>query len=107
MTIYNFKNHTKGDTFRAKQWILGFDVTGATLKMQFKIAGASNVSFEWSTVDNSILVTDVSTGTIVMTKRILDFKPSTYVYDFQVTDSNGDLTTYFKGFILIEQDITV
>jgi hypothetical protein len=40
-----------------------------------------------------------------MNKRILDL-PATYVYDFQVTDSLGNVTTYFKGSILIVQDIT-
>jgi hypothetical protein len=38
--------------------------------------------------------------------NILDLKPATYVYDFQVTDSLGNVTTYFKGSILIVQDIT-
>jgi hypothetical protein len=40
-----------------------------------------------------------------MNKRILDLKPATYVYDFQL-DSLGNVTTYFKGSILIVQDIT-
>jgi hypothetical protein len=40
-----------------------------------------------------------------MNKRILDLKPAMF-YDFQVTDSLGNVTTYFKGSILIVQDIT-
>jgi len=107
MTTYNFPNHRKGDTFKARQIVLGFNITGATIKMQFRLAGASNVSFEWSTVGSTFVVTDAATGTITMNKRILDFKPATYVYDFQITDSNGDVTTYFQGSILIEQDITL
>jgi hypothetical protein len=33
--------------------------------------------------------------------KVLDLKPATYLYDFQVTDSLGNVTTYFKGSILI------
>lgn len=107
MTIYNFPNHRKGDTFKARQIVLGFDITSSIIKMQFRLSGASNIAFEWATVDNSFVVTDAATGTITMNKRLLDFKPSSYVYDFQVTDSNGDITTYFEGSILIEQDKTI
>lgn len=107
MSTYNFPNHKKGDTFRARQINFGFNITGAIIKMQFRIAGASTVSFEWSTVDNTFNVTNATTGIVTMSKRILDFKPAKYVYDLQITDSNGNVTTYFEGSILITQDITV
>jgi hypothetical protein len=41
-----------------------------------------------------------------MNKRVLDLKPATYLYMIQVTDSLGNVTTHFKGSILIIQDIT-
>jgi hypothetical protein len=40
-----------------------------------------------------------------MNKRILDLNQLP-MFDFQVTDSLGNVTTYFKGSILIIQDIT-
>jgi len=107
MTAYNFPNHRKGDTFRSRQINLGFNITGATIKMQFRLLGASNFSFEWSTTNNTFLVTNATLGIITMSKRILDFKPDTYIYDLQITDSNSDVTTYFEGSILIVQDKTV
>jgi hypothetical protein len=106
MDIYNFPNHTKGDTFTTREINLGFDITGSTIKMQFKLSGSIQSAFAWSTLDNTFTVNNPLTGAITMNKRILDLKPATYVYDFQVTDSLGNVTTYFKGSILIIQDIT-
>jgi len=106
MTTYNFPNHRKGDTFRARQIDFAFDITDAIIKMQFRLPGASSLAFEWSTVDDSFLVTDATAGLVIMSKKILDFKPAVYVYDLQITDSTGDVTTYFEGSILITQDQT-
>jgi hypothetical protein len=107
METYNFPNHRKGDTFKAREIVLGFDITGATIKMQFKIPSVNQVVFAWLTSDNTFTITNAVTGTIEMTSRILDFAKNTYVYDFQVTDANGNVTTYFDGSIKIIQDITV
>jgi hypothetical protein len=106
MTTYNFPNHYKGDTFRAKQISLGFDITGATIKMQFKQQGANAVAFEWLTSDNTIEVINATLGIIRMKTRILDFNTVSYFYDFQITTSNGDVTTYFNGSMKILQDIS-
>jgi hypothetical protein len=57
------------------------------------------------TLDNTFTVNNPLTGAITMNKRILDLKPATYLYDFQVTDSLGNVTTHFNS-ILIIQDIT-
>jgi hypothetical protein len=35
-----FPNHTKGDTFTSRDINLGFDITGSTIKMQFKLSGS-------------------------------------------------------------------
>jgi len=107
MTTYNFPNHLKGDTFLAKQIDLGFSVVGAIIEMQFRVQGSSTFTFEWSTVNNTITVSNASLGIIIMNQRILDFYPTNYVYDFQITDASGNVKTYFKGSLLIEQDITV
>lgn len=107
MTTYNFPNHTKGDTFKSREITLGFDVTDAEIKMQFKLPGSIQAAFEWSTVDDSFVVTNAATGVLTMNSKDLDLKPSTYVYDFQVKDSNDNIKTYFKGALTIEQDITI
>jgi hypothetical protein len=106
MTTYNFPNHIKGDTFKARQIIFNFDITGAEIKMQFKKKGSLAVAFEWSTLDNTFTVNDALTGSITMNSRILNFKPEAYVYEMQVTDQNDNVKTWFEGQLLIIQDIT-
>lgn len=107
MTTYNFPNHTKGDTFKSRQITLGFDITGAEIKMQFKLARTIQPSFEWSTVDSSFTIDNAVTGVITMTSKVLNFTPATYIYDLQIKDADDNVTTYFKGSLIIEQDITI
>ncbi|CAH56657.1 hypothetical protein PHG11b_30 [Flavobacterium phage 11b] len=106
MSIYNFPDHIKGDTFRTKQIVLNFDITGADIKMQFKVQGVNAVVFSFLTSDATISIIDAATGTIRMNSRILNENVNNYVYDFQFTDSLGNVTTYFSGSLKITQDIT-
>jgi hypothetical protein len=107
MDTYNFPNHTKGDTFKARQINFGFNITGATIKMQFKFPGDNEVAFQWSTVDNTFTVNNAATGLITMNSKIIDVSPGSYDYDLQIKDINNIITTYFKGQMVIEQDVTV
>jgi hypothetical protein len=107
MEIYNFKDHKKGDTFKSKEIALGFDITGATIRMHFKLEGGNQVVFKWETADNTFIIEDALLGVITMDSRILDYPAKKYVYDFELTDQNGNVTTYFGGAIKIIQDITV
>jgi hypothetical protein len=45
IAILNFPNHYKGDTFKNKQIIFNFDLTGATIKIKFKLQVNSPVVF--------------------------------------------------------------
>jgi hypothetical protein len=106
MTIYNFPNHRKGDTFRSKQINLGFDITGANIMIQFKLDSSESPVFSWLTANNTISIVDALNGVITMNSRVLDHPAKSYVYDFQFTDISGNVTTYFGGAIKIIQDIT-
>jgi hypothetical protein len=44
IAILNFPNY-KGDTFKNKQIIFNFDLTGATIKIKFKLQVNSPVAF--------------------------------------------------------------
>ena len=105
--IYNFPNHIKGDTFKARQINFGFNITGATIKMQFKFSGDPDVAFQWSTVDGSFTVNNAATGLITMNNKVINVTPGTYKYDLQIKDFNNITTTYFGGVMIIEQDVTV
>ena len=106
MDIYNFPDHTKGDTFKGRDITLNFDITGAVIRMHFKSEGIDKVVFKWETTDNTFLVIDALTGKFRMESRILNFTPRRYIYDLEVTDSNGSVMTYLEGSIKITQDIT-
>jgi hypothetical protein len=43
---------------------LGFDITGSTIKMQFKLSGSIQSAFSWSTLDNTFTVNNPLTGAI-------------------------------------------
>jgi hypothetical protein len=52
MDIYNFPNHKI--LLRSRDINLGFDITGSTIKMQFKLSGSiQSAFFTWSTLDNT------------------------------------------------------
>ena len=104
--IYNFPDHIKGDTIPAKKIIFGFDLTGAIIKMNFKTQVNSKVAFFWSTVDNSIVVTNPVNGEVTINAKKIDVAPAAYVYDVQITFADGRNKTYFNGTITIVQDIT-
>jgi hypothetical protein len=103
---YDFPNHVKGDTTKNKQITFGFDLTNAQIELQFKTQINSKPSFSWSTLDNSIVLTDAINGKVTLMPKVIDVAPSTYMYDCQVTLSDGTITTYFGGEMIIEQDIT-
>jgi hypothetical protein len=57
IAILNFPNHYKGDTFKNKQIIFNFDLTGATIKIKFKLQVNSPVAFflvnsRWYNINN-------------------------------------------------------
>lgn len=103
---YDFPNHTKGDSTKNKQITFGIDLTGAKVELQFKTQINSKSSFSWTTQDNSIIVNDAINGVITLVTKVIDVAPATYMYDCQVTLSDGTITTYFGGEMIIEQDIT-
>lgn len=106
--IYDFKNHTKGDTFKARQFTFPFIITGASILMQFRLKPTSatlNASmYEWKTSDNSFEI--ISPYVAVMKSKIIDQDAGVYDYDLQITFPNGDVFTYFKGSQKITQDIS-
>jgi hypothetical protein len=106
IAILNFPNHYKGDTFKNKQIIFNFDLTGATIKIKFKLQVNSPVAFSWLTADGTISIIDAVNGRITMNSKIIDVAPATYIFDCQITFADGRVQTYFAGTIIIEQDIT-
>tara|TARA_R110000782_G_scaffold3216_2_gene11859 strand:- start:225 stop:551 length:327 start_codon:yes stop_codon:yes gene_type:complete len=106
MAVYNFPDQLKGDTFKARQITFNFDITGARIDIQFKLIGSAQPVFFWSTFDNTITVSNTTTGVIIMTEKTINAASNIYLYDVQITDSNGKIQTYFGGKLKLIQDIT-
>jgi hypothetical protein len=103
---YNLPNHYKGDTFNTKQISFGFDITDALIKMQFKTQVNAPVAFAWLTSDNTISIIDALTGIVTMNAKVIDVAVGTYIYDCQITFSDGRVQTFFGGTMTITQDIS-
>jgi hypothetical protein len=106
--IYDFKNHTKGDTFKSRQFTFPFIITGASILMQFRLKPTSSTivpsMYEWKTDDDSFEI--ISQYVAVMNSKIIDEIAGTYNYDMQITFPSGEVFTYFKGTQKIIQDIS-
>ena len=110
LDIYNFPEHTKNDLFRARQITFNFDITDATILMQFKANQVGNVTgsvvFEWKTEDGSFEVIDPVLGIVIMHEKVINANPGIYVYDLQITYPSNRPITYFNGRMNITQDIS-
>lgn len=105
--IYNFYDHTKGDTFLSRQLDFNLDLTGCVILMQFrKNYTSSTIAFEFKTADSTIEFIDALNGVISMKERILDVEVGNYLYDFQITFPSGEVRTYFHGSINILNEIS-
>lgn len=110
-------NHVQGDTF-----FLSFSFQNALNEP----IDLTNYSIDMSIVDSdniveySLVPADVSLGStpqalesgekdelnIKIDHTDMELDPGLYSFDIQFTEPNGDVQTYFKGKIQIEQDIT-
>lgn len=105
-------HHTKGDTFEisfSSVQIDGVDIvwTGCTAKLQVKVsANDTNAVVELTSPTDIDLTTN---GEMTWTKAASywNINAQTYCYDFQYTDANGVVNTFFsnKQFV-IDQDVT-
>lgn len=61
-----------------------------------------------STADDSITITQGGTGDWILAVpgRTLDIPATDYSFELQTTDANGNVRTYWRGTVQIQQDIT-
>jgi len=104
--IWNWKDHYRGSTFKAKPIIFNFDITGAIIICQIRAIQGSSIIHEWKTGVN-ITVIDLLTGDIEF-DQIDEFKPAAgnYVYDVKIKFADGTSDPYLKGTQKVIQNIT-
>ena len=109
--------HRSGDTWRGLSIALKrngqpIDLTGARLDMQMrKSAASAQVLFAWSTAvvapatAPTIEISRPLEGLISVLKRKIE---STHdlVFDLQLTEANGDVTTVLRGTLPVSLDVT-
>jgi hypothetical protein len=112
MLQYTIPSHLRGDTWDGITSIvlhkngIPLNLTGATIKMEFREDIDSPVVLELSTTNGKITITNALSGTISIPETIIDIPFGKYVYDLQVTLTSGYNKTYMRGTWEIVADIT-
>jgi hypothetical protein len=101
-----YNQYRKGDTFDGRKYTFPFDLTGASILIQFRETPQSSVAFEFKTIDNTLRVPEPSNGEVFMYPRYMDYPAATYQYDIQITFSTGRTKTYAADTLTIFQDIS-
>lgn len=106
---YNIRARLAGDTWPGLSFTITVnevpvDFTGCTVDMAFKRRSRLG-KLEWLLSSETGAIT-VDDNIITVTPRLLTLKPDSYVYDLQVTFSDGTVRTYVKGSFQVLSDIT-
>lgn len=105
--VYNLPNHYKGSSISPIHFKCNFDITDAEILCQIKEDVDSPPVHEWITGTN-ITIVDPLEGKFIL-HQVNKFDPPAcrYIYDLQITFSDGTSQTYIKGKMKVIQDITV
>lgn len=110
---YRIPPHRRGDTWDGINSITisvngtPVNLTGATIKMEFRQSVDYPVALTLSTTDNTIQFVNAANGVIRIPSQMIEIPFSTYLYDLQVTFPNGTVKTYMSGTWEIVSDITL
>jgi len=109
---YNIPDQLKGDTFKGLLFTLkdnlgaAIDLTGATVKIDFRRGSKTGQLQKQLTIGNGVTMATPSLGKIQLDPFIVDFPPTTYYYDVQLTFSPTEVHTYIEGTMAVKQDVT-
>jgi hypothetical protein len=108
--------HIKGDTFDEVYFSIkinsvALDLTNSVIKMQLRKDAYDHTTPAsltlTSVANNGITITQASLGRFKINAQIIDIDVYNYSYDLQITQSNGVVKTFIKGFFDIIIDITI
>ena len=106
--------HKKGDTFdqvafQVKINDVVVDLTGATIRMQLRKSYDDTVAALSLTSASSagITITNASEGRFKINTQIIDIPVYNYVYDIQITFSDGTVkSSWIYGGFIVTNDVT-
>tara|TARA_R110000772_G_scaffold54130_1_gene123492 strand:+ start:2462 stop:2803 length:342 start_codon:yes stop_codon:yes gene_type:complete len=108
---YNYGNWYRGDTldaaqFNIKENTVPLDLTGVTIKCQFRIPFNGKTIKEIN-IGSGITVSNPSSGAIIFDAFTLNWDAGLYLYDVEFTYPSGTIKTYIKGTINVISDKTI
>lgn len=107
----NFE-HIKGDTFEAVNFAViknavVLNLTGAVIKMQLKKECGGVPILSFTTVASAgLTITNAAGGLFKINKQIINIPEYNYVYDIEITFSDGTVKTWVEGNFVVKCDIT-
>jgi len=105
-------SHIKGDTFEAVNFAVvkntvALSLTGAVIKMQLKkeCNGVAILSLT-SVASAGLTITNAAGGLFKINQQIINIPEFNYIYDIQITFSDGTVKTWVEGNFVVKCDIT-
>jgi hypothetical protein len=110
---YNIPTQLKNDTFNGVQFTLTnkttgdpIDLTGSSIEIEFKFKSKTGTIAKSISVGSGITVSAPATGVFAIDAFVIDWAIGTYYYDVEITDTSAVVSTYIKGTLLVNQDVT-
>lgn len=94
-----------GAVFTVTKDLLPLDLTGVTMRCQFRLNRDAPVVLEIST-GSGITITDAAGGIFEFDSMIIDVVGAVYKFDVEMTFLTGEVKTYISGTMTITPDIT-
>ena len=111
--IYNIQDHKKGDTFDGVRFTLtkssdgsAIDITSATIACKFRKQTKTGTALANLSIGAGITVVDATNGVFEIDAFVIDWNPSRYYYDVEITFASGVIKTYIEGTLNVIQDVT-
>tara|TARA_R110002074_G_C12437061_1_gene657354 strand:+ start:475 stop:810 length:336 start_codon:yes stop_codon:yes gene_type:complete len=82
------------------------DLTGATMRCQFRKAHKVGVLVKTVSIGSGLTVATPSSGIFELDSFICDFDACLYWYDIETTFPDGTVKTYIQGTMTVLQDVT-
>jgi len=90
----------------ANQVIMSEDITNAIIEMTFRHQLNSEIVFDFSTEDGTIVITDAINGTFIRLERKLTYPPGIYYADTTIKYNNGTVLTLYRQKLEIKDSYT-
>lgn len=107
---YDIKNHKRGDTFMGVAFevlvnSVAIDLTDCEIDMHIRKSPKDSLVLGLS-IGSGLEIIDAVSGRFAISEQIVDIPPCKYVYDIQITFTDGTVKTWIEGTWTIEHDVT-